>query len=318
MRFDVFNGDADGLCALHQLRLARPAEAVLVTGVKREIRLLAGVRAGAGDAVTVLDVSFAENRGDVLRLLAAGAEVLYFDHHHAGDVPAHPALEAHLDPAPETCTSLLVDARLGGAHRAWAVAAAFGDNLAAAARRAAEPLGLDEPRLAALAALGEALNYNGYGDTLADLHFHPAQLYRAVHPHADPWECLRRAPEVDVLRRGLAEDLARAEAGAPLLDDPAGRAFRLPDAPWARRVQGVFANRLANAAPRLATALIVDNPDGTLRVSVRAPLERRAGADALCRSFPGGGGRAAAAGINRLPPADLPRFLRAFREAFQA
>ena len=38
--FDVFNGDADGLCALHQLRLLEPREATLVTGPKRDIALL--------------------------------------------------------------------------------------------------------------------------------------------------------------------------------------------------------------------------------------------------------------------------------------
>ena len=38
--FDVFNGDADGLCALHQLRLAAPVDSVLVTGAKRDIALL--------------------------------------------------------------------------------------------------------------------------------------------------------------------------------------------------------------------------------------------------------------------------------------
>ena len=39
----VFNGDADGLCALQQLRLASPRGAggeTLVTGVKRDIALL--------------------------------------------------------------------------------------------------------------------------------------------------------------------------------------------------------------------------------------------------------------------------------------
>lgn len=35
---DVFNGDADGLCALHQWRLAHPATNALVTGVKRDIK----------------------------------------------------------------------------------------------------------------------------------------------------------------------------------------------------------------------------------------------------------------------------------------
>ena len=44
MYYDVFNGDADGICALHQLRLAEPRPtAELVTGVKRDIRLLHGL-----------------------------------------------------------------------------------------------------------------------------------------------------------------------------------------------------------------------------------------------------------------------------------
>ena len=38
--YDVFNGDADGLCALQQLRLDRPVASELVTGVKRDIQLL--------------------------------------------------------------------------------------------------------------------------------------------------------------------------------------------------------------------------------------------------------------------------------------
>ncbi|MGZ5846848.1 MAG: acetyltransferase, partial [Ramlibacter sp.] len=33
--FDVFNGDADGLCARQQLRLAGAPGGVAVTGVKR-------------------------------------------------------------------------------------------------------------------------------------------------------------------------------------------------------------------------------------------------------------------------------------------
>ncbi len=48
MNYDVFNGDADGLCALHQLRLAKPAAAELITGVKSDIALLHRVHAGAG------------------------------------------------------------------------------------------------------------------------------------------------------------------------------------------------------------------------------------------------------------------------------
>ena len=54
--FDVFNGDADGICALTQLRNADPRDTRLVTGVKRDIELVARVEAVAGDVVTVLDV----------------------------------------------------------------------------------------------------------------------------------------------------------------------------------------------------------------------------------------------------------------------
>ena len=45
MNYDVFDGDADGLCALHQFRLKNPAPAKLVTGVKRDIKLLDRVEA---------------------------------------------------------------------------------------------------------------------------------------------------------------------------------------------------------------------------------------------------------------------------------
>ena len=59
--YDVFNGDADGICALHQLRLEQPQAAELITGVKRDIDLVARVKATAGDEITVLDISFARN-----------------------------------------------------------------------------------------------------------------------------------------------------------------------------------------------------------------------------------------------------------------
>src|SRR5262245_9845008 len=102
--FDVFNGDADGICSLLQLRLAEPRDAQLVTGVKREIDLLRRVDAGAGDRVTVLDVAMENNRADLDRLLAAGAQVLYVDHHIPGEIPENPRLEALINTAPEVCT----------------------------------------------------------------------------------------------------------------------------------------------------------------------------------------------------------------------
>ena len=168
-RFDVFNGDADGLCALHQLRLAAPADAVLVTGVKRDIALLDRVDAHAGDEVTVLDVSAEANHAALVTLLARGAHVEYFDHHFPGDLPAHAHLLAHIDTSAATCTSLIVDRHIGGLHPLWAIVGAYGDNLVEAARARAAPLGLRDDDLRKLRELGEDLTYNGSAEREDDL-----------------------------------------------------------------------------------------------------------------------------------------------------
>jgi hypothetical protein len=57
-------------------------------------------------------------------------------------------------------------------------------------------------------------------------------------------------------------------------------------------------------------------PGGGFLVSVRAPIARPDGADVLCRNFPSGGGRKAAAGINLLPEVEYDTFLERFRAAF--
>src|SRR6266536_1107144 len=98
--YDVFNGDADGICALHQLRLEEPRESTLVTGVKRDIALLARIDAQSGESVTVLDISLATNRAALEALLGRGVRVQYFDHHFAGDLPRHPDLSAMIDTSP--------------------------------------------------------------------------------------------------------------------------------------------------------------------------------------------------------------------------
>ena len=316
MNYDVFNGDADGICALHQLRLQEPREAQLVSGVKRDVKLLTKVGdVAAGDRITVLDISMDSNKEDLLRLLQC-AEVFYADHHFAGEIPSSSRLEAHIDPSPDCCTSLIVDRLLGGRYRPWAIAAAFGDNLHVAARKAATDLGLSEDRLAALRELGELLNYNGYGRTVADLHFSPDALYREVQPFADPFAFAEQSSALPALREGFHNDMARARACHAEIIEGVGRIFHFPGEPWARRAAGMFSNERAREKPDLAHALMVDNLDGTYLVSVRAPLNRKHGADALCRSFPTGGGREAAAGINALPAVMLQKFTEAFRRAF--
>ena len=116
MQFDVFNGDADGICSLLQLRLEDPVESQLVTGIKRDIALLERVAAEKGDRVTVLDVSMVKNRDALDRLLAAGVSVDYVDHHAAGDIPDHVNLTVTISEAPEVCTALLINGRLRGAQ----------------------------------------------------------------------------------------------------------------------------------------------------------------------------------------------------------
>jgi hypothetical protein len=197
--FDVFNGDADGICALHQLRLAQPQAATLITGVKRDISLLQQVSAEAGDQVTVLDIAMSKNQAALLDLLERDVHVRYFDHHIPGEIPQHPKLDAHIDTDANVCTSLLVNRYLNGAHLIWAVVAAFGDNMAQAARQAAVPLGLLDSQLDALRTLGECINYNGYGDTLADLYYPPAELYAIVHAYTDPFALMREEPAYRVL-----------------------------------------------------------------------------------------------------------------------
>ncbi|MGA8005175.1 MAG: hypothetical protein WCA17_03665, partial [Burkholderiales bacterium] len=260
MRYiDVFNGDADGICALHQLRLAEPLDAELVTGVKRDIDLLRRVRAAAGDRVTVLDVSLERNRPALMALLECGATVRYFDHHAAGEVPSHPALELHIDESPGVCTSILVDRHLGGQFRIWAVVAAFGDGMPEAAVRLASSLKLEEEALAALRALGENLNYNAYGDDEADLLVRPVELYRSVSRFRDPFRLLDAEPLLRRLDQERRADLGRALALAPHRVSERADAFLLPNAAWARRVSGSFANRLAGEAPRRAHVVVAPN-----------------------------------------------------------
>ena len=312
-RFDVCNGDADGLCAALQWRLHEPAPATLLTGLKRDIALLERVHANAGDEINVFDLSMQRNRDALLGLLGVGVRVRYFDHHAVRDIPSHPLLEVQVDCASDVCTSLLVDRRIGGAFRAWALVGAYGDNLAGVADRLAADSGIDSDDRLRLRRLGEAINYNAYGDDERDVRIAPARLYAVMARYRDPRDMLAHesiADEIDTRRRA---DLRQALAWPAHRQDARGSVLVLPDAAWSRRVLGCLANELANAQPQRAHAVLKLHGTGTgaYAVSVRAPLELPSGADALCRRF-GGGGRARAAGIDGLPTADLDRFLAAF------
>ncbi len=313
---DVFNGDADGICALHQLRLAQPTASTLITGVKRDIALVKQVQSKSGDEVTVLDISLDKNRDELLRVLETGASVTYFDHHFAGDIPEHGNLKVNIDTDANVCTSLLVNASLNNQFLPWAITAAFGDNLFSSAEEAAKPLGLSSEQLEQLKELGTCINYNGYGATLDDLIYTPVALYELIKPYADPFDFINNEAGYQRLRDGYYDDVKQAEQiSAEHLSD-SHALFVLPNEKWARRVSGVFANSLAQKFPARAHAMLTEQSDGAYLVSVRAPLENKTGADDLCRQFETGGGRKAAAGINKLPADQMPVFKDAFTQAF--
>lgn len=314
--YDVFNGDADGICALHQLRLAEPRDSILVTGVKRDIALLQQVDATNAASVTVLDISFDKNREALLPLIAANIPVSYFDHHFAGDVPDNPHLSSYINTDANTCTGLIMNEHLGGAHLPWAVTAAFGDNLFESARTAAEPLNLSAAQLETLKTLGTLLNYNGYGSTLDDLYFPPADLYTRIKPYADPFAFIAEDDAFGILEEGYGSDMRKATNTKPLHADEHTAVLVFPEDAFARRVSGVFANQLAQQHPKRAHALLSTLPGNGYLVSVRAPLENKTGADELCRQFDSGGGRKAAAGINFLPEAELEQFCAALKSQF--
>ncbi len=319
MNIDIFNGDADGICALQQLHLAQPREAELITGVKRDINLLSHLQKRtdlAGAKVTVLDVSMAVNGEALADLLGQGADVFYADHHKSGDIPDHPGLTAHIDLSPATCTSLIINEYLQGAYPGWGVAAAFGDNFHGTARDVGQKCGFSAADLENLCELGELLNYNGYGRDMADLHFHPADLFQAVQPYEQPLDFYKDAEALAILRQGYEDDMALAQAVSPIEERVQGRIYLFPEAPWARRTAGVFSNAMAREEQDKAHALLVDNGDDSYVVSVRAPLATKQGAVDLCQSFATGGGRAAAAGINHLPADEVDRFQEAFFAMF--
>jgi len=79
--YDVFNGDTDGIFAWHQLRLAHPREATLVTGVKRDVGLVGRVEAGEDDRMSPMprtgrmsrDFSIPGLRSNILTIMILGS-----------------------------------------------------------------------------------------------------------------------------------------------------------------------------------------------------------------------------------------------------
>ncbi|WP_117236259.1 DHH family phosphoesterase [Vibrio maerlii] len=324
MHYDVFNGDADGIIALLQLRLAEPKQSTLVTGVKRDINLVAKVDTTEADTLTVLDISMAKNIDGLNRALDAGAKVFYADHHQAGDIPQHENLDANIDLDANTCTALIIDKLLEGKFHAWAIAAAYGDNLIAKADELADKAGYSQEQKEQLKELGTLINYNGYGAKVEDLHFSPDELFKALLQYPSPFDVIAdsNSPYYQ-LQKAYQQDMELALAVKPTHQSALLGMFELPNTAASRRISGVYGNLLANQNPDSAHAVLTENvpcPENqeiTYTVSLRAPLSNKQGAGGICGSFPTGGGRAAAAGVNALPKEQVEAFIEAVESYYR-
>lgn len=311
MNYDIFNGDADGIIALLQLRFANPIDSQLVTGVKRDIQLVKNITATKGDTLTILDISMEKNIDGVNDALEQGATVFYADHHRSGDIPEHENLDAHIDLDANTCTALIVDQLLDGKYHAWAITAAYGDNLIAKADKLALQAGYTDEQAAQLKELGTLINYNGYGAAVTDLHFEPTVLYRSLLAYPSPFDLMKDLDSPFYkLQKAYQDDMEKALAVPATHQSISLSVFELPNEAWARRISGVYGNLLANQSPDSAHAVLTLNSDASYLVSLRAPLNNKQGAGDICSSFATGGGRAAAAGINALPVDQLTLFIK--------
>lgn len=312
MNYDLFNGDADGILSLLQLRKAQPIDSVLVTGVKRKIDLMRDLNVSCDDKVTVLDVSMEKNADALQRVLELGCSVFYADHHKTGTIPSSNNLDAHIDLDPNMCTALIIDQYLSGQYHEWAIAAAFGDNLVAKARQLSLDAGLTNEQMSQVEELGVLINYNGYGDSLDDLHYHPKDLYMALMQYASPFDVIADIESpYHRLKDAYDCDMSAAQTQKPEYESDRVGVYILPNNATSRRVSGVFGNWLANEAPDKAHAVFTENGDGTYKISLRAPLNNKQGAGDICSQFATGGGRAAAAGVNALPRDQVDVFIQA-------
>lgn len=321
MHYDVFNGDADGIIALLQLRKAEPKSSKLITGVKRDIKLLKQVvNQSDVSGLTVLDISMEKNISELCPLIERDIPVFYCDHHRSGEVPQSGNFTALIDLDAQVCTSLLINRHLGGQFATWAIVGAFGDNLFASAEALAKEQGLSNPQTEFLKELGTLINYNGYGANVDDLHIPPANLFAQLMEYSSPFDLKEDSSSpYYVLKRGYEADIYHVDSLEPIDDNVVATVYELPCEPWARRISGVFGNELANQVPDKAHAVLTlnqNNQDYT--VSVRAPLNNRTGADQVCTQFATGGGRKAAAGINQLPTANKKEFIKVLTHFYQA
>jgi hypothetical protein len=135
-------------------------------------------------------------------------------------------------------------------------------------------------------------------------------------PFADPLDFVRHSTSYSKVRERFDEDMQHAQRWMPARQVPGAIVMVLPDAPWAKRTNGVLANQLMRSHPDCAIAVLLPKACGGFTASVRVPAAHAVGAADFCRIFETGGGRRLAAGINHLPDSDVRRFTETFESQF--
>lgn len=312
--YDFFNGDADGILSLHQYRLDNPVDSIKYTGIKRDIELLRHVTDVKNCKFNVFDISMETNKDHVQHALDNGNIITWFDHHVANDqLIGHNNMTASIDTDPNCCTSLLVDRHTKGQYRPWTIAGAYGDNL----HELAQSLntGYSEQQMSTLRALGETLNYNGYGNEISDLVYDPLDVYEDVSQYDDPFRYVIFSDMYKKIYHQMNLDKQELKNSTVLLEETFGRIVKLPDTMASKRYSGIYSNQLTTENPAMAFAILTDNGAG-YKVSIRAPKNNPVGASTLAQMFPTGGGREKAAGINMLHKDSLAHFYLMFRQVF--
>ena len=307
----VFNGDADGICAAHQLYLKKPQQFEAITGVKRDIALLKKIEQVSDSSINVFDIAVEKNLPFLSRLFEQNCKILWFDHHISHELPEHGNIDYHIQTETDVNTSLIVSRFLGEPVSPWAVVGLFGDNMSKPAEAKAKNLGLNGSQTRDLKKMGELLNYNAYGSTIADLHFHPAEILERMKPYSDPQLFMQEETVIEELEKGHKADFQKIEQAEWLTPN----IVRLPDEKWARRVVGDFAYQLVRDDPDKDFAVLLTMGEN-YQVSIRTSVKSSKNAGEFCLQFPTGGGRASAAGINALPTVLLNDFVDRFNGYF--
>lgn len=317
MNFDIFNGDADGICSLIQYRLANPANNQLITGVKRDIDLLRNLPDDV-TSIYVFDISLEKNISFLKHHIKNGANIFYCDHHRAGTIPKEDNCHFIIDTSKRTCTSLLTNKLLSNKFVNWAVVGAFGDNLCEEAYKLSLINSLSSDDVRVLKELGVLINYNSYGIHITDLNISPLDLYEEFKKYNNPIDIVTNKNQFYLkLKSQYQDDLEKLSDIEYTTECEKYTITIMPNTSFSRRLSGVLANKLSEIFPDKAHAILVPNVSNDYYiVSVRSPSDSLKYADELCILFKTGGGRKAAAGINKLVINDFHDFKYKFIEHY--